>query len=601
MVFLGASISPKPTSFYSRNIQPLLIGVLSLVLIDSSCLAQTNDSTQIKSVVIKFDDLNARFAKHYHNQVFLFKKWPDVKQELDQDLLGKGYLTPKFLYDTVGSSLELFVSIGTQYKWLALTIDEGDKQLLRASGIRINRVNGDAIAKGLFENLLEKPIKQLENHGFPFAKIALDSIMLDSGKVSANLKIDKGPIVIVDSVLIRGDVALRKAFVTNYLGIKEGSLYDEAAVKAISRKLADLTFLQESQTAKVYFDEEETKIVLSLKQVKSSRFDGIIGFLPDQNTGDLLITGDAQIHLENALKQGEEIEVNWRKLQTNTQQFDAGLVTPFVLNSPVSLDFSGSLYRRDTTFNEVQGEFGVRYVISQNNYFRAFVGRKSTSLLSTNQYSSNISPPEYLDRNILNYGLGLSFNRLDYRLNPANGYNVKFNAAFGNRTIVKNSQLPEVVYEKLTLNSLQLSGDLDASYYLSFIKRLVWHQQLIASSLINDQLFNNDAARIGGLKTLRGFDEQQIFATTFALLRNEVRYQYEKDGYAFLFFDGAWYENRSEDPVGAKRDTPYGFGAGFSFATRAGVFSISYALGSQLDNPILLRGNKIHFGFVSIF
>lgn len=588
-------------NIYRRNAALLLIGLLNLFFNVNLSFAQTNDTVTISSVSIKFGDPKPNFAKHYQDQIVSIAKWSATKKELEKELLKSGFLTPYFTYDTVANRIELTVLAGSVYKWLSLRLDEDERQILRSSGIRVARLEGDAIAKNQFESLLEKPIKYLENHGFPFAKIALDSVVLGSDGVSAKLNIERGPLVLIDSVVIRGDVPIRKAFVTNYIGIKEGSLYSESAIKMISKKLGDLTFLQESQTAKIYFDEQETKVVLSLKQVKSSRFDGIIGFLPDQNTGELLITGDAQIHLENALKQGEEIEVNWRKLQTNTQQFDVGLVAPFVLNSPISLDLSGMLYRRDTTFNDVQGELGVRYVISQNNYFRAFVGRKTTSLLSTNQYASNVSPPEYLDRNILNYGLGLSFRQLDYRLNPANGYSIKFNAAFGNRTIVKNTQLPEVIYEKLTLNSLQLSGELDAAYYISLIKRLVWHQQLIASSLLNDQLFNNDAARIGGLKTLRGFDEQQLFATSYALLRNEVRYQYEKDGYAFIFFDGAWYENLSEDPVGARRDTPYGFGAGFSFATRAGVFSISYALGTQLDNPVLLRGNKIHFGFVSIF
>ena len=38
-----------------------------------------------------------------------------------------------------------------------------------------------------------------------------------------------------------------------------------------------------------------------------------------------------------------------------------------------------------------------------------------------------------------------------------------------------------------------------------------------------------------------------------------------------------------------------------SFATKAGIFNISYALGRQLDNPLLFRSNKIHFGFISVF
>jgi len=49
------------------------------------------------------------------------------------------------------------------------------------------------------------------------------------------------------------------------------------------------------------------------------------------------------------------------------------------------------------------------------------------------------------------------------------------------------------------------------------------------------------------------------------------------------------------------KDHPFGFGAGFSFGTNIGIFSISYALGQQLNNPILMRNGKVHFGYIAYF
>jgi len=48
-------------------------------------------------------------------------------------------------------------------------------------------------------------------------------------------------------------------------------------------------------------------------------------------------------------------------------------------------------------------------------------------------------------------------------------------------------------------------------------------------------------------------------------------------------------------------DNPFGFGAGMSFETKAGIFSIMYALGKQFDNPIDMKSAKIHFGIISTF
>ena len=63
--------------------------------------------------------------------------------------------------------------------------------------------------------------------------------------------------------------------------------------------------------------------------------------------------------------------------------------------------------------------------------------------------------------------------------------------------------------------------------------------------------------------------------------------------------DGAWYENASVNTY--FNDMPYSFGAGISFETKAGIFSLNYALGKQFSNPIDLRSGKIHFGIVNQF
>ena len=119
--------------------------------------------------------------------------------------------------------------------------------------------------------------------------------------------------------------------------------------------------------------------------------------------------------------------------------------------------------------------------------------------------------------------------------------------------------------------------------------------------MLNEQVVNNEATGIGGLKTLRGFNEEAIFATSYMIARNELRYQIERNGYLFLLFDGAWYENMSLNHLGARRDTPYALGLGITLGTKAGIFSLSAAAGSEQGNPLLIRSTKFHFGFLSIF
>jgi hemolysin activation/secretion protein len=107
--------------------------------------------------------------------------------------------------------------------------------------------------------------------------------------------------------------------------------------------------------------------------------------------------------------------------------------------------------------------------------------------------------------------------------------------------------------------------------------------------------------RVGGLKTLRGFDEESILASSYYIFTLEYRYLLEENSYLYFFGDGAYTENLSISYTGDRYDTPYGFGAGISFETKAGIFSINYALGSQYGNPIDVRAGKVHFGIVNYF
>ena len=48
-------------------------------------------------------------------------------------------------------------------------------------------------------------------------------------------------------------------------------------------------------------------------------------------------------------------------------------------------------------------------------------------------------------------------------------------------------------------------------------------------------------------------------------------------------------------------DFPFGIGAGINFETKAGIFGLNYALGSQNNNPLSIKNAKIHFGYVNYF
>lgn len=557
-----------------------------------------SSEVDLRVATIQFEGAVPKYLTR-HARDFELIEFEERVEALKRTLLAYGYLSFSSETDTLSGSIVYTCDPGSAYAWGSLEWNDEASWVLSRAGAHPYRLKRSEVSPLRLERAFEKGITYLENHGFPFASFQLDSVEIVGTAVNAKLVLEKGRYVSVDSLVIEGDLRVREAYLSNFLGVKEGKAYDESAIKRIPERLDGVRFIRQVRPPLVVFEEDQTKVRLFLNKKSASSFDGVLGFLPDPDRNNVLITGDVRLHLENALRQGELIDLEWRRLQTNTQELDAGMVTPFVFNSGFSIDGALGIYRRDTSFTDISRQIGVRYALGAGDYLRLFFDRQTTNLISTSQYGNSIPP--FLDRAINSYGVGLHIQEVDAIINPSKGWEVDLELGLGTKQIIENQRLPELIYEDLDLQSVQWKGALDAAYYISPINRLVWHQRFLGSGLVNDQLFNNEAFRIGGLRTARGFDEQAFFATSYAILRSEIRYQLDQESYLFTFFDGTWYENTSMNRVGARRDTPYGFGVGLAFGTTVGNFNLTYALGSEQSNPAQLRASKIHFGYLGLF
>jgi outer membrane protein assembly factor BamA len=149
-----------------------------------------------------------------------------------------------------------------------------------------------------------------------------------------------------------------------------------------------------------------------------------------------------------------------------------------------------------------------------------------------------------------------------------------------------------------SVKSTTVKTNLQLTYFIPLTKRQVLKVGTGFETYFAPQVYTNELYRFGGLNTLRGFNEEELFASTKLVGSFEYRFLTDKNSYAFAFFDQGFYENVAGN---YKNDHPFGFGAGFSFGTQLGIFSISYAQGKQFDNPILLRNGKVHFGYIAYF
>ena len=75
----------------------------------------------------------------------------------------------------------------------------------------------------------------------------LDSFTLDSGKVSALLKVDRGPSYKIDSIRVFGDAKISNLYLQRYLDIPNGSIYNKTKLQQVTSKIRQLPYVQEEQ------------------------------------------------------------------------------------------------------------------------------------------------------------------------------------------------------------------------------------------------------------------------------------------------------------------------------------------------------------------
>lgn len=493
------------------------------------------------------------------------------------------------------SLLEIEVFFGPTFSFKDLKTPQEDLFSSLGLNSELRKLRKNPLSLIEVTKLYEKAIRELENSGYPFASIHLQDIEMRDSIIDAELIINRNQFYTLDSVVVKSTDKINSKYLRYYLDISQGMPYDENKLRRVENRIKEIPFLSSTRSPEIVFFEDYAHLFLYLKESPANAFNGILGVQQDEETGDVQFTGDAELRLVNSLKRGESFYLNWKKMQTQTQTLKANVKYPFLFGTPFGVEGAIDIYRRDTTFTTLALEGGIFYQLRGFDYYKVFVSRETS-----NQLSTSGSTFESLANTQVNYyGVGLHRENLDYRFNPRKGWQVELDISAGqkkyNEEPDENAEDQEVIEQ--TVVQYTTSGF--ANLFLPIGGRGTFKIGLKSGWLQSETIFENEMFRIGGAQSLRGFFEESIQANLYAIGTAEFRFILEENSYASVFYDHGYYENVNTNS--STTDDPFGVGAGFSFETKAGIFSINYAIGQQFDNPFLFRNSRIHFGFVNLF
>jgi outer membrane protein assembly factor BamA len=539
--------------------------------------------------------------------------------QLPSLLQAKGFVNASLdsiFFDT--TSANLVVYLGQQYKWAHINTSVADPQVLAISGWNEKLFSNKPINFDQIKNFQERMLIYLENNGYPFGKIFLDSIDLIEDSVTANLVIDKGPLYKIDSIRVYGNAKISNDFLQRYLEIPNGTIYNREKLLGISKKIQELSFVEEEQPSNMSLLGTGSVLNLYLKQRRSSQVNAIIGFLPNNDqlsSKKILITGEANINLRNAFGGGEALGLNWQQLQVKSPRLNIYYQHPYLFNSPVGINFSFDMLRKDSSYLNINLNLGASYELSESESGKIFLQHFQTIIsqggINDARVIATKTLPDIADVSSLAIGLEYEKSKTNYRFNPRNGYEFRLGGSGGTKKIKRNNEILElkdpsdpsfdfdILYDTVKLKSYQLKLMGSIAKYFPLGKQGTFKTAINGGAILSDNIFRNELFQIGGYKMLRGFDEESQYVSQYAVGTLEYRYLIGLNSFFFGFIDGGWARNSSR--ISKYTHTYVGTGLGLALETKAGIFNLAWAVGKRDDTPFNLRQSKIHFGFVNYF
>lgn len=427
-------------------------------------------------------------------------------------------------------------------------------------------------------NVLNQLVSLFESQGKAFTQVQLRDFYFEEDFIKTNLDIRLSKERIIDKVIIKGYENFPVTYLEHYFNLNPNSIFNSQKIENLSQQIKALAFVSEIKPPEILFTKDSTYLYLYLKKQKANKFDGLIGFTSDENNKGLDFNGYVDLALNNVLNSGEQINLNWRNNSNDKQRFNLSFKIPYIFNSSFTPKFSLNIYKQDSTFINTNLNFELGYFINYRNSINLILNSKKSNNLLNNSINTIV------DFSSNQFGLGY-----DYKvLNNSTLFPIKFNlttkATIGNRK-----------HQGTTVNQTQLS--FLGNYLWSFNYKNHFFIQNETAILNSDSYLTNELFRIGGVNSIRGFNEESIFASLFSAINLEYRFNPNNSSYLYSISDFGFVRNQIEK----SSQQIFSLGAGYAFNSSVGLINLSYAIGKFENQPFNLNNSRFHLKIISFF
>ncbi|HIB37027.1 POTRA domain-containing protein [Mesonia sp.] len=508
-----------------------------------------------------------------------FKSLNELHQEIknfNKKLNKIGFLDFKTDIKQINSLHIYTVDLKNQIKTLKIHIPRNTLELLSDTYKKTIEIPFEET-----ENLLTQINEEISNNGKPFTSLKLKNLKRKKDSIEATLTINSSKERQLDKITVKGYEEFPKSYLKNFLRLKTGKKFNKKNIDKKLENLDELKFAKSIREPEVLFTKDSTTLYLYLEKQNSNTFDGFLGFSNEENSNNLKLNGYINVNLNNNLNFGESLNIEYKNNGEEYSYFYTNAKIPFIFNSPISPEASLSITNQDSTFTTNQQNIGLNFQISANLNLKAsyssensnFLQDKNTNLITNNQdYTANFGNINFTYQERSKYNI--------FRYNS----NATLNLSLGERSTASNKNKQQKI-------------SIDIEKIISINHRNHIYLANHSGFINSDNYLDNELFRTGGIKTLRGFQENSLIGELYSFFNTEYRYLLDENLYANSIFDFGNIRNQNQNV----NYNVYSIGFGLGLETKSGLLKLIFANGKTEEQSFKFQNTKVHLSLTVDF
>lgn len=532
------------------------------------------------------------------------KKFSEEQMSSDLKSIRERYRSSGYLFARISDTEKKYTS-DSSYVDLKISISEGRQALIGEINIRGNKTITSSEIKKIFEtktgevldnNTLSNDIKALletyEKIGSLFTKALIDEITLygDSNpKIRIGITIKEESRIKIANVRIKGNEDTDDDVILRELRIKKDRTVTRESMSEMKFRLEKLNIFSLVEEPQIYTipSKNESGLLITLREGSTNTFDGILGYVPPATENEKgYFTGLVNLSFRNLFGTARRLDARWQQETKSTQELELKYSEPYFFGLPLNL--SGGFLQRiqDTSYTHRKFDFKGDVLVT-DRFTLGFSAGIDRVIPPDSAGTYTIS-----DSRVLYGGTEIRYDSRDNVYIPESGIVYRVNYAYGDKKIYS-------AQSETNQNFSLQRYSMDIDFYSSFFRRQSLLIRFFIGQVTSEKLEDADFYKVGGIKNVRGYREEQFRASKMTYGSIELRYAFSRKSFGSAFFDPGYYYRPADEinSIPKQEGFIFGYGIGIRIETAIGIVGVSYAIGK---GDGMLDG-KIHFGLVNEF